>query len=211
VRNIIDINKNLCNNIINNNINININIKNIKEEILKLENSISKYINGIIEMSIIINIDDYLIKFYDKILFSLIKEDLLYKINLEIIIIDNCNGTKKLFDLYYYHNELKELFVKKNINLKIIEFNMENNYFICKNCGIFFSNNANIYYLSKKYKNEYVNQYINQYVYEFILEKVPQELIENKRYIDIKNIDSLAWKEYNKNNYLNYISNIYNF
>jgi len=211
VRNIIDINKNLCNNIINNNINININIKNIKEEILKLENSISKYINGIIEMSIIINIDDYLIKFYDKILFSLIKEDLLYKINLEIIIIDNCNGTKKLFDLYYYHNELKELFVKKNINLKIIEFNTENNYFICKNCGIFFSNNANVYYLSKKYKNEYVNQYINQYVYEFILEKVPQELIENKRYIDIKNIDSLAWKEYNNNNYLNYISNIYNF
>lgn len=209
IRNIINKYNNLQVNIsLHNKYNL-LNFQNIYNEfnLLINKNNINSINNNknILGISIIINIDLCIIKFYENILLSIASYDFLYNINLELIIIDN--GIQKLFDLYYFNSKLKELLLKKNIDLKIVEFYDENKQYIIEYYGIFFSKNKNIYYLDclhEKYN-------YNKKNIEFILKKFSNEFIENKRYIDIVNENSISWKEYSKNNSIDCISNIYNF
>ena len=97
---------------------------------------VSNYLNSknnIFNISIVIVYKESNFNYKDT-LYSILNQHFLYYLNIEIIIIDN--GTNNFYDLYNNDIEFKNLFIVKNINIKIIELNKIVQNSIAINIGI---------------------------------------------------------------------------
>jgi glycosyltransferase involved in cell wall biosynthesis len=147
----------------------------------RLDNEIKKIYNISIVM-----IYDNNITSYEDILKSISYQEYIYYLNIEIIIIDN--SSSKLYDIFDSNTDLKDIILKKNINIKIIELNTIVNNSIALEIGI---------------KNR-KNNIIISYTFDKILLKdeiIYQALRYNSNILDNKSGE----------NYLNLIGEIYNY
>jgi mannosyltransferase OCH1-like enzyme len=133
IKNILNIYSNNKLNIYSNNkLNIYSNNKlNINDKILDKNNINEIIFNKIYNISIItiFNNDDN----YKNLLYSIANQEKFYKLNLELIIIDN---TLLFNDIYNNDIKLKKIFIEKNFDIKIIKLNVDNNIFDAFNIGI---------------------------------------------------------------------------
>jgi glycosyltransferase involved in cell wall biosynthesis len=131
-------------------------IKNILNKYAKCpeyfdHNIISKLQNKIFNISIILyedQIND--VDVYNKALYSILNQNYIYMLNIEIIIIHNNfkifnNSTESNGLTYDQNNILKREFYEKNIDIKIIKLNKTVNRNIALNIGIKYSKNNLIY------------------------------------------------------------------
>jgi len=106
-------------------------IKNILNNYLDLDLDLDLDLNKIYNISIITVFNDKLD--YKKLLYSIGNQKDFYKLNLELIVIDN---TSKFNDIYNNDSDLKKIFLEKNFDIKIVELNVEQNIYNAFNIGI---------------------------------------------------------------------------
>jgi glycosyltransferase involved in cell wall biosynthesis len=75
---------------------------------------------------------------YKNLLYSLVNQKNFYQLNLQLIILDNTSLFNKIYD---EDSELKNLFISKNFEIKIIELEEELNLYNAFNIGITYSKN----------------------------------------------------------------------
>ena len=149
----------------------------------------------------IITIYDKTVKLYENLLCSILNQDYLYYLNIEIIIIDN--GTNSFFN-EFHKNNIKQVLYEKNIDVKIIELNKELPISHIKNMGIQNASNNFITFLNF---NETI--YDDRLIYKcMIYEKKHAKILSNinNKFKNIKKIDNeLIINMLNKNtiNYMN--------
>jgi len=130
---------------------------------------------------------------YKKLLNSILNQEYLYYLDIELIIIDNTiNNGKNNFNKIFNKSIFKKQFYNKNINIKIVELNKKLSYSIIKNIGIECSSNKNITFLNF---DEFINDnniIFKSIIYENIINKYKNIKILaslNNKFIDIKKID----------------------
>ena len=158
--------------------------KDIEDKITKLFNKNNKIYN----LSIIILYDDNNINI-NKLLYSILNQNYIHYLNLELVIIDN--GTNSFFNTFYNNKLLKKLFLNKNINIKIINLYEKKLKSIALNIGIKYSSNDLITFCD--FNNV---MFKNRLIYQCLLDND-----------NVKNINKIIYNKSNQNENYKYFSN----
>ena len=146
----------------------------------------------IYNISIITIYEDKFNKNYEKMLYSILEQESLHLLNIEIIIVDNSKND--FFNIYDNDTLLKKHFLTKNIDIKIVTLNNILNESYALNIGIKISKHNLITFCN--FESTMIN---NRLIYQCI--KYNDVLIEDK-----KNVKILYNKSYNDEKCINIIS-----
>ena len=181
----------------------------------------------IYNISIIIIYDETHIN-YENLLNSILNQDYLYYLNIELIIIDNgininnideetIENNKLLNNIFQYKNNFNDKFNKnnykknfynKNINVKIVQLNKKLSFSMMKNIGIQCSSNKFITFLNFNefiYDNNIIYKCI---IYENMIKKYKNIKILsslNKKFMNIKKLDKNILINIFKKDTINYL------
>ena len=148
--------------------------------------------NKIYNISIITIYSNEFNKNYEKMLYSILEQEYLHLLNIEIVIIDNSKNN--FFNIYDNNNLLKKNFLNKNIDIKIITLNKIVDYSYALNLGIKTSKHNLVTFCDFKY-----TMFNNRLIHQCI--KYNDIMTENKN-----NIKILYNKSYNDEKCINIIS-----